>query len=146
MPLSPKAEEAQSWLRKALKDLVAGKHDLKANPPLTEDVVFHAQQAAEKAIKAYLVWNEVRFKKVHGRRCANSCRESISECSCSFAGRSPAMKKCEDVDAVVYKSYGRQCTIRVKAFGSKLAPPTNPPSISGCSMNFRMFSGLIDPP
>lgn len=68
MPLDPKAEEVQSWLQKASKDLAAGKHALNADPPLTEDAVFHAQQVAEKAIKAFLVWHEVRFKKIHDIR------------------------------------------------------------------------------
>lgn len=32
---------------------------------MTDDVVFHAQQAAEKAFKAFLVWHQRTFRKTH---------------------------------------------------------------------------------
>lgn len=79
MPLNPKEEEVKNWLNKALKDLEAGKHDLKAEPPLTEDVLFHSQQAAEKAIKAFLVWHERRFNKVHDIRELGAAAISIDD-------------------------------------------------------------------
>lgn len=38
------------------------------------DIMFHAQQAAEKAMKAFLTWHDVPFRKTHnleelGRQC-----------------------------------------------------------------------------
>lgn len=36
-----------------------------AEPPLTFDVVFHAQQAAEKAMKGFLTWHDRPFRKTH---------------------------------------------------------------------------------
>jgi HEPN domain-containing protein len=49
------------------------------------DVMFHAQQAAEKAMKAFLAWHDVPVRKTHnleelgrqrgvGRQPGNSCR------------------------------------------------------------------------
>jgi HEPN domain-containing protein len=46
-------------------DLRAGEIDLTANPPLLEDVAFHAQQLAEKSLKAFLVWYDQPFRKTH---------------------------------------------------------------------------------
>jgi HEPN domain-containing protein len=45
--------ETSGWLTKAALDLRAADHSLTAVPPLIEDVVFHAQQAAEKCFKAF---------------------------------------------------------------------------------------------
>ena len=66
--------ETKMWLRKATMDLRAAEHDLSALPPLFEDVLFHCQQAAEKALKAFLVWHSCPFRRTHsleeiGRQC-----------------------------------------------------------------------------
>ena len=57
--------EVRGWLLRASEDLRAGRHDLTASPPLLNDVAFHAQQCAEKAMKAYLVQREQPFRKTH---------------------------------------------------------------------------------
>jgi len=57
--------EARGWLVKAAKDLRAADHDRTASPPLLEDVAFHAQQAAEKALKGFLAWHDRPFRKTH---------------------------------------------------------------------------------
>ena len=49
----------------ASRDLRAALHMLAADPPFTEEVAFHAQQAAEKSLKAFLFWHDVRFRKTH---------------------------------------------------------------------------------
>jgi HEPN domain-containing protein len=36
-----------------------------AREPLLETAVFHCQQAAEKAFKAFLVWHDVPFRRTH---------------------------------------------------------------------------------
>jgi HEPN domain-containing protein len=36
-----------------------------ADPPLLADVVFHCQQATEKALKALLTWHDRAFRKTH---------------------------------------------------------------------------------
>lgn len=57
--------EVRGWLLRASEDLRAGRHDLTAVPPLLNDGAFHAQQCAEKAMKAYLVHREQPFRKTH---------------------------------------------------------------------------------
>jgi HEPN domain-containing protein len=39
--------------------------DLAADPPLLDDPMFHCQQAAEKALKAYLTWHDRPFRRTH---------------------------------------------------------------------------------
>jgi HEPN domain-containing protein len=66
MPHDPElVAETQAWLRKADQDLAAGAHALAAEPPFTAHAVFHAQQAAEKSMKALLTWHSTPFRKTH---------------------------------------------------------------------------------
>jgi HEPN domain-containing protein len=60
-----KVSETRAWFLKSARDLQAAAHDLRAVPPLLEDVVFHCQQAAEKALKGYLTWHDQSFRKTH---------------------------------------------------------------------------------
>lgn len=51
MPRDPAREaETAEWLAKAQLDLRAARFELTAEPPLTADIVFHCQQAAEKSM------------------------------------------------------------------------------------------------
>ncbi len=76
MPHDPvRVADTRAWLAKAASDLRAGAHALTAGPPFAADALFHAQQAAEKALKALLVWHDVPFRKTHdlaevGGQCA----------------------------------------------------------------------------
>ena len=65
MPPDPRVLEARSWLVRAASDLRAAAHELKADPPLLDDIVFHAQQAAEKSLKGFLAWHDRPFRKTH---------------------------------------------------------------------------------
>ncbi|MHB1846620.1 MAG: HEPN domain-containing protein [Deltaproteobacteria bacterium] len=66
MPLDPVlVEDTRAWLVKAAEDLRAADHERTAQPPLSGDIVFHAQQAAEKSLKAFLAWNDQPFRKTH---------------------------------------------------------------------------------
>ncbi len=66
MPHDPvRIEEVKGWLAKAEVDLRAAEHEMTADPPITPDVVFHAQQLVEKALKGFLSWNDVPFRKTH---------------------------------------------------------------------------------
>jgi HEPN domain-containing protein len=66
MPRDPALlAETSAWIRKAAEDLKAAELLLEANPPLASLVAFHAQQAAEKSQKAFLVWNRHHFRKTH---------------------------------------------------------------------------------
>jgi len=66
MPHDPAlAAEVRAWLSKAGKDLAAAAYELQAKPPFADDIVFHAQQAVEKSLKAFLSWHRVPFRKTH---------------------------------------------------------------------------------
>lgn len=54
----------RSWIRKAESDLEALDLALSAEKAL-DAACFHAQQAAEKYLKAYLVWAKIEFPYVH---------------------------------------------------------------------------------
>jgi HEPN domain-containing protein len=60
-----RAADTRGWLRRAAADLRGADVDLAADPPLIGDAVFHCQQAAEKALKAFLAWHDVPFRKTH---------------------------------------------------------------------------------
>jgi HEPN domain-containing protein len=60
-----KADEIWQWLRKAEHDLMAAAQVLELDSPLTDISVYHCQQAAEKALKAYLVQQDISFGKTH---------------------------------------------------------------------------------
>ena len=76
-PDEARTEDVRAWLQKAALDLRAAEHGLsKPEAGLLADVVFHAQQAAEKAFKAFLAWHDVPFRKTHnleelGRACTS---------------------------------------------------------------------------
>lgn len=60
----PEAGSPEAWLRYAEADLAMAQVSL---PPqgMYEQLCFHAQQAAEKSIKAVLLYEEVSFPRVH---------------------------------------------------------------------------------
>jgi HEPN domain-containing protein len=56
--------EVRSWLELAALDLEAAVR-LADDPDFARVVVYHCQQAAEKAIKGFLTWHGVRFGRTH---------------------------------------------------------------------------------
>ncbi len=76
-PDEARTEDVRAWLQRAALDLRAAEHGMTAPEAcLRSDVVFHAQQAAEKAFKAFLAWHDVPFRKTHnleelGRTCVS---------------------------------------------------------------------------
>lgn len=60
-----KAELVRNWLEKARRDLVTAQNGLDYAETFTDIICFHAQQAGEKYLKAYLVWHEIVFPKTH---------------------------------------------------------------------------------
>ena len=59
------AELVREWLDRALLDLTAARRLGTGDDPLWETAVYHCQQAAEKAVKGYLVFKDRRSKKTH---------------------------------------------------------------------------------
>ena len=60
-----KTEFTREWVRKAESDFKTAAHLLKSSPDLAEGTSFHSQQAAEKYLKAFLVWHQIEFPKTH---------------------------------------------------------------------------------
>jgi HEPN domain-containing protein len=60
-----KRAAVHAWLLKAQRDLAVA-HKLSGDDdPYLDSAIYHCQQAAEKAIKAYLVFQDQRFEKTH---------------------------------------------------------------------------------
>jgi HEPN domain-containing protein len=57
--------EARRWLDKAERDLASAVRLLDGDPPYTDTAVYHCQQAAEKAFKAFLAWRERPVRRIH---------------------------------------------------------------------------------
>lgn len=64
-PSAATLQEAREWLVRAERDLLVARRVL-AGPPLLPDMAaYHAQQATEKALKAYLTVRSVPFRRTH---------------------------------------------------------------------------------
>ena len=75
-PDAARVEDVRAWLAKASQDLRRVEVLLAAAPPDFEDALFHCQQAAGKAFKAFLTWHDVPFRRIHeldtiGGQCAD---------------------------------------------------------------------------
>ena len=55
----------EEWLYKADNDIESAKYLLLSSKPFYDIVVYHAQQCAEKALKAYLVFQKQDVDKTH---------------------------------------------------------------------------------
>jgi len=60
-----KEELTRSWLIKASRDLLSARELAEARTPLLDTAAYHCQQAAEKAVKAFLLFHDTRFEKSH---------------------------------------------------------------------------------
>ena len=54
-----------AWLQRARSDLQLGRAALTTHGVMPEDAAFHAQQSAEKALKALLLHRDISFPKTH---------------------------------------------------------------------------------
>lgn len=65
-PANPDAlREAEEWLARAERDLQAARNELGVEVPLPEISAYHAQQAAEKALKGFLTARSTPFPHTH---------------------------------------------------------------------------------
>lgn len=62
--MNDKASHARQWLAKADSDLLASRRLLESGGPY-DAVCFHAQQAAEKALKAWLAVGDAPISRTH---------------------------------------------------------------------------------
>ncbi len=60
-----RADQPQAWLYRAQSDLALSRHAAAADDVVREDAVYHAQQCAEKALKAVLLQETGNFPFVH---------------------------------------------------------------------------------
>src|SRR5690606_5263203 len=58
-------EAVRAWWEKGDADLRSARILLEADPPLTDVVCFHSQQAAEKYLKSFLVYHDVEPPYTH---------------------------------------------------------------------------------
>lgn len=63
--LQSRRQSVEAWLTVADEDLWMIEAALSHDPPFVHPALFHAQQAGEKYLKAFLVWNGARFPKTH---------------------------------------------------------------------------------
>ena len=61
----PPPESPQAWLQRAHSDLALGRAALNTPGVFLEDACFHAQQCAEKALKALLIRRGIAFPRMH---------------------------------------------------------------------------------
>ena len=61
----PAASEAKAWMTKAWRDLETARRAADGAPPFYDVAVYHCQQAAEKAVKAFLVQHGKPYEKTH---------------------------------------------------------------------------------
>jgi HEPN domain-containing protein len=59
------ASEAKAWMAKAWRDLEMVRRAATGEPPFYDVAVYHCQQAAEKAVKAFLVHHGKPYEKTH---------------------------------------------------------------------------------
>lgn len=60
-----KLELTRSWLIKSQRDLLSAHELANAKFPLLDSAAYHCQQSAEKVVKGFLLYNDVRFEKTH---------------------------------------------------------------------------------
>ncbi|MBA4394903.1 MAG: hypothetical protein C0407_15230 [Desulfobacca sp.] len=58
-----KSDLVREWMNKAERDIGMAELALVNKPEYTDAICFHCQQAAEKYLKAYLVFLNIRFEK-----------------------------------------------------------------------------------
>jgi len=61
----PKRVMVQRWLFKAQRDLASAQRLADKSAPLLDTAVYHCQRATEKAVKASLVFHDIRVPKTH---------------------------------------------------------------------------------
>ena len=93
-PEEVKIEFTHAWIRKAEGDFRTGQHLLdEGKKEYVYGVVFHAQQAAEKYLKAFLVWHQIEFPKTHDievlLKLAAAADAEIPEAMCEAADLTP---------------------------------------------------------
>lgn len=73
-------ELVKLWFMKADHDLMAIENELNSNNPVTDIICFHAQQASEKYLKAFLIFHQINFPYTHDiGKLINICMEKCPD-------------------------------------------------------------------
>jgi HEPN domain-containing protein len=67
-PEALRLADTRGWFEKVAEDLYSAQIGLAAKPPALGDVLFHSQQAVEKALKGFLTWHDRQFRETHDLR------------------------------------------------------------------------------
>ena len=82
-------ELVKQWIMKADHDLMAIENELNSENPVTDIICFHAQQASEKYLKAFLIFHQINFPYTHDiGKLINICKEKHED----FLSLKPAIK------------------------------------------------------
>lgn len=60
-----KRREVRNWLIKSQHDLGSARRLMEGEEAYLDTAVYHCQQAAEKALKAFLTYHDIVFEKTH---------------------------------------------------------------------------------
>ncbi len=64
----PKKDLICAWLLKAQRDLASARKLAAGPDPILDTAVYHCQQAAEKAVKAFLAYHDHPLERIHNVR------------------------------------------------------------------------------
>ena len=114
--LPPSSEEAREWLRLAARDLRLAELALKDAPPLTGEALYHMQQAAEKALKGFLVSRRVEYPLTH------DLRTLLQRCAKLDASLVDSVASAADLTLVIARKPSRRDLLVVTAGGLDAGP------------------------
>jgi len=57
--------EVHNWLIKSQHDLGSARRLMEGDEPYLDTAVYHCQQAAEKALKAFMTYHDILFERTH---------------------------------------------------------------------------------
>jgi len=91
--MPPESKAVLSWLQKADDDLRLGEMAMKGSPPVCWGAAFHAQQAAEKALKGLLTHHGRELEKTHDIRYLLQLCEAVAPSLRSVAERAVVLTR-----------------------------------------------------
>jgi HEPN domain-containing protein len=87
----------KSWLDKAEHDLISAQRLLEIKPIILDNACFHCQQAVEKCLKAYLIYNGIDIERTH------NIESLLNQC----ADFDPVFETIDPLDITAYAVQGR---------------------------------------
>jgi HEPN domain-containing protein len=66
--MDAKRSLVHNWIMKARRDLLSAKRLARGSVPYLDTAIYHCQQAVEKAVKGWLIYNDQSLEKIHDLR------------------------------------------------------------------------------